>query len=405
MKGIFWILSCLLAGLINSPLIAQETSVGNFEKGKIAWQQHDFKRSLEFFNEAIRLQPDFLEAYPYRASSLVQLDKPEAAVTDYVYYLHFRPNDSEVLLSLSILNYQLKRYALAREGFLRLQKLPPGETQMVYFRQPLYSQGVTSLFTAQSHDRSFLYNYLGLSEQGMNNTAAALAYLDTAIQMNPENPDYYVNRGLIYQETSREAQAEADYLMALELNPQHDLARYNMAVLKENTNDPAKAEAYYTQSIQDNPSSPYAYRQRGYRRMMAGEYNQALADFNEVLSLDPNDVETLINRGILYEKKQLYDIAIDDYSNAIRLKPGLAKAYFNRGNSLYKQGNYKDALNDYEVALIHDREYDLAYYQRAITLYRLGEYVRACQDIREAVKRGVGPASATEPKICGKIDP
>lgn len=378
----------------------QKTENDLLKRGIKAWEQRNYQASVILFTQALEEDELLFDAYRYRGSAMEQLGKPEEASRDYFTYLIRFPEEVEVLLPYSILNYQLKNYAVARDGFKKLLLLPPGETNTIFFRQPIYQEGVTSIFTAQSQDRSFLYNYLGLSEFGTGNISGGVAYLDTAIQMNPSKADYYISRGLLYQETNRTSLARADYEKALALEPENDLARYNLAVLTEQTDDPQVAEAHFTEAINNNPNAPYAYRHRGHRRMLSGEYSGALSDFNKALQLEATDVETLINRGILYERMKNYDLAISDYSKAIELQPNSPKAYLNRGNVLYKLHEYEDALNDYNVALIYDEDYGLAYYQRGITYFRLQQHDKACEDIQKAAAGGIKEAKKATLKVC-----
>ncbi len=173
------------------------------ESGIQALENENYELAREEFDKAIRLDPGLMDAYLYRAAAYEQLDLADQALLDYIVYLNAFPERVEVLLSASVLNYRLEHYEDARKGFRQLLELPAGTTSMVYYRQPVHGEGITGMFTAQTKDRSFLYNYLGLCEEGLGNLNQALSLLDTAISIQPANADYYVNRGNIYRKSGQ----------------------------------------------------------------------------------------------------------------------------------------------------------------------------------------------------------
>ncbi len=396
----YFILCCTILLSSNAWSQRDRSEPNAFELGKQAWNNAQDSLALNYFNQALQEDPAWLDAYRYRAYVYQSMDQPEKALLDYLICLNADPGNAELLLEASVIRYKLKQFELAKEGFLTLLKLPRGETGSVYFRRPEYGEGVTGIVTAQSKNNAHLYNYLGLSERGLGNMAMASAYLDSAIMIQADNPDYFANRGEIFRETGQLSKAEEDFNQALRLDPTHSLARYNLAVLVEESGDPQKASAYYSQVIKDNPSSPFAYRHRGYQRLLDGDHTGALDDFTMAITLDPKNPETYVNRGITLETMREYDRALDDYGRAIALKPDLPKAYFNRGNTLYRMKKYAEALNDYNVALIYQQEYGQAYYQRGLTYHYLENDSKACEDLARAVSLGIRQAVKAKQKIC-----
>jgi tetratricopeptide (TPR) repeat protein len=119
-----------------------------FEQGEQALEENKFKQALAHFNECIRLDPYYMEAYRSRAQAKEGLGDVKGALADYSIYVDSKPGQPEALLSRAVLRYDLGQYVPAREDFLNLLKLPPGHTNKIFFRQDP-GAGTDKIFTVQ----------------------------------------------------------------------------------------------------------------------------------------------------------------------------------------------------------------------------------------------------------------
>ena len=71
---------------------------------------------------------------------------------------------------------------------------------------------------------------------------------NTAIRLNPEDPDPYYNRGLTRWELGDNVGAIADFTYAIERNPNHVLAYYDRGLVHMKTRDREQAIADFQQS-------------------------------------------------------------------------------------------------------------------------------------------------------------
>ncbi|MCA6074888.1 tetratricopeptide repeat protein [Fulvivirga sedimenti] len=369
-----------------------------FDEGLIHWAQRDYSEALKYFNDAIRIYPRLEEGYLYRADCRAALNDNEGAIQDYILYLNWFPENREALFSYSELNYRQGHYEQARDGFLRLKKLPGGVTNRVYYRQKANEEGVEGIFTTQTNDRSFLDNYLGLTYRGTGQLDKAISYFDSALFVQPENSDYLTNRAVTYLAMGMRTKAEQELRNVLIIDPGHTIAKNTLAMMIDEEGDSRKAIEFYSEAIADNPNSPHAYRSRGRARLLTGANEAALKDFNEAIELDPDEPTTWLNRGIVLMRLRFYEEAFADFSRAIELRPNMASAYLNRGNVLYQLEEYGNALNDYEVALMYQKDYPLAHYHKGITLYNLGRLDEACKELTKAT--GLSVAAEARRRIC-----
>ena len=369
-----------------------------YYEGEQALEENKYTLALAHYNECLRLDPYFMEAYHSRAAAKEGLGDIKGALTDYSIYVDSKPRQTDALFSRAVLRYKLGQYLLAREDFTLLLKLPPGETNKIIFRQD--AGGTDKIFTQQGSNHADIFNYLGLIETKLKNYKLAFVYLDSALKLDPREPHYYVNRGIIKEHVIDTAGAIADYQRALLIDPSDGLAIHNMAVIKRSRGEQNESEKLLDDAIVQSPSLPYPYAARAYYRLNNKNFKGALEDYDQVLLLDKMDEESWLYRGMVKEKLKDDDGAFVDYTEAITLKNDYARAWLTRGNLLNKLNRQKDAVEDYSVAITWYPEYGLAFYNRAIARQKLGELSEACKDLDQAEKLNVKIQAGLKEKVC-----
>jgi tetratricopeptide (TPR) repeat protein len=370
-----------------------------FQLGEKALQSKAYKTALAHYNECLRLDPYFWDAYFGRAMAKEKLGDPKSALTDYNIFVESKPDNMEALFTRAVLRYNYGQWAVAREDFLKLLKTPAGETNTVFY-QTDESGNANKIFTAQGSIAATYLNYLGLIDWKMMNYKRSLTYLDSAIKINSQAADYWINRGIVKQSSRDTLGAMSDFKAALKLDPENSLATHNIAVLSGFQGDGKEMERMLTDAIEKNPKLPYSYAERGYVRMKINNWKGAIADFTEAAQLDPNEADNWLNRGIAKEKIKDLNGAFADYSQAIKIKSDYERAWLNRGNLLTKMNRLKEAVEDYSLAITYYPEYGLAFYNRALVKHKLGNLKEACQDLLLAQKLEVRIENKVMDGIC-----
>ncbi len=401
-SGVCWLVMCATISVnIAFPQNKSSHSAEYYlEKGEAALARQEYVTAHAHLNECLRINPKLAEAYRVRAIVREHLGEKARALTDYNIYMDLQPQDAEALFSRAALRYEEGQYALAREDFLKVLKLPHGATNTVYYSQEKYGEGKNMIFTAQTSNRDHIYNYLGMSETKLKKYDAAIAWLDSAIKIAPDNPSYWINRGIARAAVADKQGAKSDYEQALKMDPANSLAIHNLATLKANIGEADASEALLSEAIERNNKLPYPRAERAYQRLEKGDLPGALEDYNELVKLEPQDDENYLNRGIVKEKMKDIHGALLDYSKAIQLNDKNHKAWLCRGNALSKTGRAKEAVEDYSVAINLDPGYGLAHYNRAIAYNSLGMKKEACADIQASEKLGVKADPKIKSKVC-----
>jgi tetratricopeptide (TPR) repeat protein len=375
-----------------------------FEEAESAFRDNEFNKALDLLNQCLKEDPGYLEAYSMRGSVRELLNDNDGALTDYSIYLEQFPDRSDVLMSRAILRYKVGFYDQAKEDFHRILILPPpGETNSLLYKKGMSVDDKNPVITISSsgNHTSYILNYLGLTEAKLKNYARAKGHLDSAILINPTEPDYFVNRGLV-KESLNDSTALLDYQAALKLNPNHVLAKHNLKAYQSKKSQTQNLEDRLSQTIAADSTMLYPYLERAQQRYESKYYEGAYEDYSMALEIDSTNVEIWLGRGLAREKMKDYKGAFSDYTKAIDLKENFAKAWLNRGNVLVKMERHADAVEDYTVALLYFPDYSLAFYNRAMAKAKLKKHQEACADLTRAEELGMKVDGKVKEKTCSK---
>jgi tetratricopeptide (TPR) repeat protein len=370
-----------------------------YEEAEAAYNEDKYGEALELLNECLKQYPGYFEAYSLRGSVREVLKDHDGALTDYSIYLEHFPENLPVLMSRAMLRYKIGFYGQAREDFLKLLSMNPTETNAIFYRQNTSVGDKNPVMTPESGHQSYVYNYLGLTEAKLKNHAQAIAFYDSALALNPNEPDYFVNRGLA-KEAVNDSTAAADYERALKLNNRHTLAQHNLKALKAKQGQNGTYEDRLTETIQADSTMLYPYLERALQRFEGGYYKGSAEDYTMALEIDQSDEEIWLGRGLAREKLKDYEGAFSDYTKAIDLKEDFFKAWINRGNVLFKLERYQDAIEDFNVALVFQPNYAPAIYNRAMAKMKLKNKTDACADLKLAEQMGMEIEHKIKSRIC-----
>jgi len=151
----------------------------------------------------------------------------------------------------------------------------------------------------------------------------ALDSLNWAIEIEPDDPSTFNNRGLTYRLLKKYDESLTDLNHSLELGP-------------------------------DDPNT---LLNRGNTYGDLREYDKSLADLNHSLELRPDDPDTLVARGVTYSKLKRYDEALTDFNRSLEIKPNDPGTLYNLACVFSLRGKIDDALTYLKKAIKADEKY------------------------------------------------
>jgi tetratricopeptide (TPR) repeat protein/protein involved in polysaccharide export with SLBB domain len=304
-----------------------------YGRGNARLEKHQFDKALADYDEAIRLNPTFREAFSARG--LVYLTKGDAdrtvdhyknAIADYTEAIRLGLKDSSV--------YGNRGVAFIRTGDLQ----------------------------------------------------RAIADLTDAIRLAPKDDWTYNARGAAYYEKDDFDRAIADYTEAIRLNPEDGYVYCNRGIAWQLKGDYGKAIADYTEAIQRNSTFGKAFCRRGAAWSAKGDFRKSIADFTKAIRLGVRDADIYCGRGTAYLGIRDWDKAGADFAEAIRLDPRCRRAYLARGGINVDKGDCDKAIADFTEAIHLDAKDAMAYFDRGAIYTQKGDLDLAIADYTEAIK-------------------
>lgn len=219
----------------------------------------------------------------------------------------------------------------------------------------------------------------------------AIPYLDRSLQLKPDHPEAWCNRGNCYLATARYARAIEEYDHAIQLNPSYAEAYTNRGNCYSAQGRYQDAIGSYTQAIRLRPDVAGAWCNRANASLAAARYDDAISDFDQACKLQPEYPQAYSGRGTCFAATGRPEEAIADFSRLIALDPRNAEAYCDRARLYAGSGRYDEAISDLTRAMEQKPDLAQAYMIRAICFSRTRAYDRAWADIRMLRRLGATP--------------
>lgn len=184
----------------------------------------------------------------------------------------------------------------------------------------------------------------------------ALDQINTALKQNESNAYAYYLKGRMYKTMGDTSLASSSYKTAIEVDPEFYEAYIEVGLLyAPQKNDLAKE--YYNSAIDIRPRSIEAWynkamylQETGFRKKE--RYKEAFSCYDTILKIDPRFVAANFNKGFIWlEYLQNYDSAAYHFSSALSTFPEYYQAYYNRGLCFESLSKRNEAENDYRQAL------------------------------------------------------
>ena len=238
----------VIAGAILVPVVnsecqtAADSAVRYFDRGVAASDAGRHDEAIADYTTAIRLNPNFTNAYTNRGWAFSSLGRNEQAIADYTKSIQLKSNDGLV------------------------------------------------------------YRNRGKAYGNLRSYELAIADFTTAIQLNPNDADAYSNRGVAFEAIRNLDQAMADYTKSIQLNPNDAFVYKNRGAAYAKRGSNTAAIADITRAIQLNPNDAVAYGLRAVFFEATGNYDRAIVDYTRAIQLNPNYTQAYVNRAAAYRK-------------------------------------------------------------------------------------------------------
>ncbi|MBN1350631.1 tetratricopeptide repeat protein [candidate division KSB1 bacterium] len=237
------------------------TSVVFLNRSSVLIQLGEFERAFESSKKALKLNPDFYEAWINQSIALEKSRKLNAALDCLNSAQRCQPDTDEVWFLMG--NLLMKQH-----------KYPD-----------------------------------------------AIKCYETALNISPTNLEAWYNKGLCLNKTENAAEAFQCFERVVSLNPAHYQALYNRGNTLTRLNRNEEAILSYEKAIKMKPDYSEAYNNRGISLYKLGRTREALKSYEKALKLKSDAFEAWINQALLFDNLGYIEKAIYSYQHFIEYAP------------------------------------------------------------------------------------
>lgn len=241
-----------------APAVTEEelTAQQWFERG---FDAADPDEQIRFYTQAIRLKPDYAEAFINRGLARQDKGDLEGALKDYDEAIRLQPDDAEAF-----------------------------------------------------------YNK-GLAWHAKGDLGGAIADYNEAIRLKPDYADAFINRGVARSDQGDLEGALQDYTQAIRLRPDDADAFNDRGIARRDKGDLEGAIEDFNRAIALQPDLAQGFKSRGDARYKQGDLEGALQDYDEAVRLKPDYAKAFYNRSLVRRLTGDEAAALQDENEAIRL--------------------------------------------------------------------------------------
>ena len=172
-----------------------------------------------------------------------------------------------------------------------------------------------------------------------------------AIELNPDNAEYYYKRGMSKYFSDDKKGSIVDFNKAIELNPDNAAEYYYKRGMSKYFSDDDKVSIVdFNSAIELNPDNAEYYNIRGRAKNYLEDYGGAIEDLNKAIELNPDNAEYYDRRGRAKNFLDDYGGAIDDFNSAIAIDSLSPTYHINLGYALEKIKKFEEANTQFSIA-------------------------------------------------------
>jgi tetratricopeptide (TPR) repeat protein/ubiquinone/menaquinone biosynthesis C-methylase UbiE len=235
---------------------------------------HQLDASVEAYNKALALKPDYDEAYYNMGNALKDQGKVEEAIEAYNKALAIKPDYAEAYYNIGIILKDQDKLEEAIEAYKK------------------------------------------------------------ALAIKPDFAMGFLNIGNVLQEQSKLKEAIEAYNKALAIKPDFAEAYNNMGITLKDQGKLEEAIEAYNKALAIKPDFAEAYNNMGITLKDQSKLKETIEAYNKALAIKPDFAEAYNNMGITLKDQGKLEEAIKAYNKALAIKPDFAEAYQNIGDAL-----------------------------------------------------------------------
>ena len=284
----------------------------------------DLETSAKMFANAVKIQPDYFEAYKNLGITLENLNRNKASIDNLLIAISINPSYFDANYHLANVYQKVSQHENAVEFYEKAIAIEPN--------------------LAEVH-----FNY-GNALKDLGDFDRAIQTYKKVISMKPNLAETHNNLGVIYKEIGNIELAVSSYKNAIKIKPDFIEAHNNLGILYKESFHFLKAKDSFKKVIELKPDYAETHNNLGLVYMNLGQFVDAHNCYENALEFKPDYAYSYNNLGTVLGVLGKTKAAVESYEKAIALNPDYADAYNNLGNVLRNRRKRVEALSCFEKA-------------------------------------------------------
>lgn len=395
-----------------------------FERGQSAHARGDLERALRYYEEAIKLRPEFPEAEFQRGSALTSLKRFPEAESAFRRTIELRGNWALAYANLGVVLTRTGNNAEAEKHLRRALELEPQNEIAIRFLADLRlraGDAKEALVLAQRATKAndapaAIWVLRAMAERATGDKASATTSLKEALELEPQNIAALVERADLLMDADNHEGALKDLKVAHRIDPADKAIASRLAIAYERTGqaeearkiassaglvsatelsadglkvmgtpeeiaaangeDPVAARKALHSLSTKNPRSAMLLARLGasYR---TEDPTQSLEFYRRAAELQPANPDYAAGYASALVQARRFPEAIILLRKVVGVSPDNYTAHANLATALYAQKLFAEAVTEYNWLLSQKPDLAIAYYFIATAHDNLGEYPEA----------------------------
>ncbi|MBM3177895.1 MAG: tetratricopeptide repeat protein [Bacteroidetes bacterium] len=186
----------------------------------------------------------------------------------------------------------------------------------------------------------------------------AVAAMDAVLAREPDEPEWWVNRGTLYFFKGKNDLASVDLKHALSIDSNSAEAWNALSMIDAESGKTDSALFKISQALELQSAHPHFINNRGYIFLLKGNLAQAEADINKSMSLEPDNPWVYRNRALIYMEKKEFPSAERLFRQVLSMDSSVDRINYFFAASLAAQNKKSDACQWFNRSVEKSGRYD-----------------------------------------------
>jgi tetratricopeptide (TPR) repeat protein len=347
-----------------------------FNSGVEAERTSNYTEAIFYYSMAIDMDSKYEQAYEKRGDVYRRLKNYGKAKQDYIWVVNINSGNTNVMINLGIMNYELGYYKDAASNFTKAIETRGEDATLFYYRGNAYNKN--NEFEKAAEDYAKALNLQPdysdardkLDKLKAENKITEIAEVkkeeikkeevkkeeskpiveNTEVKKEEENKTIVENTEVKKEEEivkTTDVIKESEPVVEVKLDAQ-DFILKGLAFYENK--DFVSALNEYNKAVEISTDFAEAYYHRGRAYTELNDYTSAINEYTKTIELNPNHEKAYINRGFIYNETKEFEKAISDFKRGVEINPNSIIGFYNMGIAYYSLGNKPKTVESFQMA-------------------------------------------------------